>query len=170
MSNWASHTSELGSSFIKIWTCGSSQRSGSRNAWRKIRKFNGACSLSKFLNFWEAIQMISCRSRLLTMNKIWLYHYDPEIKQELMEGLHSGSLRPKIFLVQKSPGKFSNRFFDIKKAPSPLIIFQMAKLSTRSITHLCWCNWRTFWRKNTARNSPRWSCSWTAKLRLTGHL
>jgi len=29
-------------------------------------------------------------------------------------------------------------------------IFQRAKLSTRSITHLCWCNWRTFWRKNAA--------------------
>jgi hypothetical protein len=28
-----------------------------------------------------------------------------------------------------------------------LIIFQRAKLSKRRITHLCWCNWRTFWRK-----------------------
>ena len=28
-----------------------------------------------------------------------------------------------------------------------LIILQRAKQSTRSITHLCWCNWRTFWRK-----------------------
>jgi len=36
-----------------------------------------------------------------------------------------------------------------------LIIFQRAKLSTRSITHLCWCNWRTFWRKNAAGSSPR---------------
>jgi hypothetical protein len=32
-----------------------------------------------------------------------------------------------------------------------LIIFQRAELTTRRITHLCWCNWRTFWRKNTAR-------------------
>ena len=32
-------------------------------------------------------------------------------------------------------------------ASSSLIIFQRAKLSTRSITHICWCNWRTFWRK-----------------------
>ena len=31
-SNWASHVSGLGPLFVKIWTCGSSPRSGSRNA------------------------------------------------------------------------------------------------------------------------------------------
>jgi len=41
-------------------------------------------------------------------------------------------------------------FFGIKTASSSLIVLQRAKLSTRSITHLCWCNWRTFWRKNVA--------------------
>jgi len=35
---------------------------------------------------------------------------------------------------------FSPRFFGIKMTPSSLIIFQRAKLLTRSITHLCWCN------------------------------
>jgi len=34
--------------------------------------------------------------------------------------------------------KFSPWFFGIKTASSPLIIFQRAKLSTRSIAHLCW--------------------------------
>ena len=43
--------------------------------------------------------------------------------------------------------KFSPRFFGIKTASSSLIIFQRAKLSTRSITNPCCCNWRTFWRK-----------------------
>ena len=38
-------------------------------------------------------------------------------------------------------GKFSPRFFGINTASS-LIIFQRAKLWKRSITHLCWCNWR----------------------------
>jgi len=47
--------------------------------------------------------------------------------------------------------KFSPRIFGIKTASFSLIIFQKAKLSTRSITHLCWCNWRTFWRKNARR-------------------
>ena len=66
--------------------------------------------------------------------------------------------------------KFSPRFFGIKTASSSLIIFQRAKLSTRSITHLCWCNWRTSWRKNAAGRSPRGSCSCTTMPRLTGHL
>jgi len=47
--------------------------------------------------------------------------------------------------------KFSPRFFGIKKASSMLIIFQRAKLSTRSITHLCWCNWR----KNATKVTKR---------------
>ena len=31
--NWASHVSGLGPSFMRIWACGISPRSGSRNAW-----------------------------------------------------------------------------------------------------------------------------------------
>jgi len=34
-------------------------------------------------------------SRLVTMDETWLYHYDPETKQQSMEWQHSGSLRPK---------------------------------------------------------------------------
>ena len=60
--------------------------------------------------------------------------------------------------------------FGIKTASFSFIIFQKAKLSTKSITHLCWCNWRTFWRKNAAGISPRGSWSCTTMLRLTGHL
>jgi hypothetical protein len=42
--------------------------------------------------------------------------------------------------VQKIAGKVLASFFGINTASSSLIIFQRAKLSTRSITHLCWCN------------------------------
>jgi len=66
--------------------------------------------------------------------------------------------------------KFSPRFFGIKTASSSLITFQKAKLSTRSITHLCWCNWTTFWKKNAAGRSPSGSCSCKTMPRLTGHL
>jgi len=51
--------------------------------------------------------------------------------------------------------KFPLRYFGIKTTYSSLIIFQRDKLSTRTIAHLCWCNWRTFWRKNAVRISPR---------------
>jgi len=41
----------------------------------------------------------------VTMDETWLYHYDPETKQQSMEWRHSGSARPKKFRVQKSGGK-----------------------------------------------------------------
>ena len=37
-------------------------------------------------------------SRLVTMDETWLYHYDPETKQQSMEWRHSGSPRSKKFL------------------------------------------------------------------------
>jgi len=48
LSNWASQVSGLGPSFIKISTCGSSPRSGPRNAWTRITNVNGASRLSNF--------------------------------------------------------------------------------------------------------------------------
>ena len=46
-------------------------------------------------------------------------------------------------------------FVGINTASSLLIIFQRGKLSTRSITHLCWCNCRTFWRKTSREVQQR---------------
>ena len=57
----------------------------------------------------------------------------------------------KNWVVQYKRGDFSTCDAPcpvIKTPSSSLIIFQRAKLSTLSITHLCWCSWRTFWRKN----------------------
>ena len=45
---------------------------------------------------------------------------------------------PKYFECKNPLEKFSPRFFGIKTASSSLIIFHRAKISTRSITHLCW--------------------------------
>ena len=109
-------------------------------------------------------------SRLVTMDETWLYHYDPETKQQPMEWQHSGSPRPKNSECKNPLEKFSPRFLGIKTASSSLIIFQRGTLLTRGITHLCWCNRRTFWRKNAAGRSPRGSCSCTTVPWLTGHL
>ena len=65
-----------------------------------------------------------------------------------MEWRHSGLPRPKNSECKNPLEKFSPRFFGIKTVSSSLIIFQRAKLTTRSVTHSCWCNWRAFWRKN----------------------
>jgi len=50
-------------------------------------------------------------SRLVTMDETWLYHYDPETKQQSMEWWHSSSPRPKKFQVQKSAGKVLTSIF-----------------------------------------------------------
>jgi len=78
--------------------------------------------------------------RLVTMDETWLYHYDSETKQQSMEWRHNGLPRPKKFQCKNPLEKFSPRFFGIKTVSSSLIIFQRAKLSMQSITHLCWCN------------------------------
>jgi len=61
LSNWASHMSGLGPSFMKIWTCGNSSQSGSRIAWTRIKNVNVASRLSNFWNFFGETQIISCR-------------------------------------------------------------------------------------------------------------
>ena len=43
--------------------------------------------------------------RLVTMDQTWLYHCDPETKQQSAEWRHSSSPCPKKFHVQKSAGK-----------------------------------------------------------------
>ena len=83
-------------------------------------------------------------SRLVTMDETWLYHYDPETKQQSMEWRIAAHPAPKNSECKNPLEKFSPRFFGTKTSSSSLIIFQRFKLSTRSITHLCWCNLRTF--------------------------
>jgi len=50
-------------------------------------------------------------SRLVTMDETWLYHYDPETKQQSMQWRHNGSPLPKKFRLQKSAGKFLASIF-----------------------------------------------------------
>ena len=146
--------SRLGPSFMKIWTWGSSPQSGSWNAWTRIKNVNGASCLSNFWNFFSAIKMISC------------YNWWPWTKRGYITMTRrqsnnhwSGSIAahpaPKNSKCKNSLEKFTPQFLGIKTASSSLIIFQKAKLSMRSITHLCRCNWSTFWKKNTVGRSQR---------------
>ena len=78
-------------------------------------------------------------SRLLTMDETWLYHYDSETKQQLMEWRLSGLTPPpakKNSACKNALENFSPQRFGIKTTSSSLIIFQRSKLSMWSITHL----------------------------------
>ena len=135
--------SGLGPSFIKIWTCGSSPRSGSRNAWTRIKNVNGASHLSSFWKFFGANQMISCRDwwpwtkpgYITTNRRQSNNHWSGGIAAHPHQKIPSPKIHWKSYRLD---------FFRIKTASSLVIIFQRAKLSTPSITNLCWCNWRTF--------------------------
>jgi len=102
--------SGLGPSFIKIWTCGSFPRSGSRNAWPRIININGARRIEQILEFFRR-HPNDFLSRLVTMDEIWLYHYDTEKKQQSVEWRHWGSPHPKIIPSAKICWKISRLNF-----------------------------------------------------------
>jgi len=144
---------------MKIWTC----EKWVPKCLNADQKRQSCQNSEKYLEFFRR-DPNDFLSRFVTMKENWLYHYDPETKQQWMEWRHSCLPRP-------APPKNSEcKFFEIKTAFSSFIIFQRAKLSTRNITHLCWCKWRKIWRKNASAYSPRKSCSCTTMPRLTGHL
>ena len=154
---------------MQIWTCGSSPQSGSPNAWMRIKK-----SMVPFV--WATFGIFSARSKRFPVtngdhgrNLVYI-----TMTQRQSNNQWSGSIvalpTPKNSECKNPLDQFSPRFFGIKTASSSLIIFQRAKQSTWSITQLCWCNWRTFWRKNTVGRSPRGSCSCMTMPWLTGHL
>ena len=134
---------------MNIWTCGTAPRNGSRNDRTGIKNFNGASRLSKFWNFFGAIQMISCRDWWQWTKPGYITMTRRQSNKQWSGGIGDHPARPQKIRVQKSARKILASIFGIKTSSS-LIIFQRAKLSTQSITHLCWCKWRTFWRKNTS--------------------
>ena len=132
---------------MKIWRCGRSPRSGSRNAWTRIKNVNGSCPLSDIWNFFVRRDPNDFLSRLVTMDETRLYHYDPKTKKQSVKWQHSGLTCPKIFRVQKSDGKFlASTFWD---QDGIILIDYLPKSQTINVEYyyLCWCNWRTFWRK-----------------------
>ena len=154
---------------MMIWTCGSSPRSESRNVWTRNTNVNGASRLSNFWNFFRR-DPNDFLSRLVTMDETWLYHYDPETKQQSVEWRHSGSPRPKKFREQKFSGKvLTSNFWD---QDCILLIDYLPKDQTINAKYYSslFVQLNDFWRKNAAGNSPRVSCSCTTRSRLTGHL
>ena len=148
---------------------GSSPQSGSWNAWMQIKNINSASCLSNFWNFFGVIQMISCHD--------WWPWTKPgciTMARRQSNSQWSGSIAahpaPKNSECKNPLENFSPWSFGMKMASSSLIIFQRAKPSMRNVTHLCWCSWRTFWRKNVTGRSPRGSCSCTTMPWLTRHL
>ena len=108
---------------------------------------------SNFWNFFCVIQMITCHDW-------WPWTKPGYITMTWRQSNNQWSGSIVVHPASKNSEcknplqKFSPRFFGIKMASSSLIIFQRAKLSTWSITRLCWCNWRTFEGKTLWEGHP----------------
>ena len=103
--------SGLGPSFTKFWTCGSYERSGPEMPERGSKTSTVPVVWAKLEFFWRDPN--DFLSWLVTVDETWLYHYDPETKQQSMEWGHRGSPRSKKFQVQKSAGKvLASMFWD----------------------------------------------------------
>ena len=141
-----------------------------RNAWTRMTNVNGACRLSNFWNFlgyarskWFPVAIGDHVRNLVIL--LW-----PGDKETIIGVAAHPAPYQKNSECKNPLEKFSPPLFVIKTASSSLIIFQMAKLSAPSITHLWACNWRTFWRKDALERSPRGCCSRTTMPQFTGHL
>ena len=128
---------------------------------------------------WATFGIFLARSKWFPVGRDWWPWTKPgyttmtwrQSNSEWSGGIAAHSAPPQKIPSVKIRWKSSRlpRFFGIKTASSSLIILQRAKLSMRSITDLCWCNWMTFWRKIAVGSSPRGSCFCTMP-QLTGHL
>ena len=122
--------------------------------------------LSKFwIFFFGAIQMISCRARLVTMDETWLYHYDPETKQQSTEWRHSGSPRP----PKKSAVKvLASIFWD---RDGILLIDYLPKGQTINVEYYSslLVQLKDILKEKRRGKVTKGSCSCTTMPRLTGH-
>ena len=67
--------------------------------------------------------------RFITMDETWVYHHDPESKQEAKKWCEAGSA-PKRFRVQR---RLWHQFFGMQKEFCWWIIFKLVKQSTLNI-------------------------------------
>jgi len=118
---------------MKIWTCGNSPWSGTRNAWKRIKNFNGASRLSNFGIF-------SARSKWFNVGRDWWpwtkTGYATTTRRQSNNhwsgGIAAHPPAQKNSEWKNPLGNFSPRFFlGIKMVSSLLIVFQRAKLSIR---------------------------------------
>jgi len=120
----AYHVSGLDPSFMKIWTCESSPRSGFRNDWTRIKNFKFVWAKFGFFrrdpnNFLQ---------QRVTKDETWLNHYHQDKKKHSMEWRRSGSPRSIKFRLQKPSGKILASTFWLEEGSLSSFIFQRAKI------------------------------------------
>ena len=95
---------------MKFWTCGKSPRSGSRNAWTRIKNVNGDSRLTKFWIFFSA------RSKWFPVGCVWWQWTKPGyITMTRRQNVNqwSGGIASQSTSQKKIAGKdLTSRFWD----------------------------------------------------------
>jgi len=104
------------------------------------------------------------------MDKTWLYHYDPETKQQSLEWRPSGSPRPKKFRGQKSAGKILASIFWDQYGILLIDYFRKGQTINAEYYSSRLAQLKDILRKNAAGRSRRGSGSCTTMPWLSGHL
>ena len=104
------------------------------------------------------------------MDETWLYHYDPETKQQSMEWWHSGSPRPKNFRVQKSTGQVRASIFWYQDGI--LLIYYLPKGQTINVEYYSslLVQLKDILKVKCHGKVTKGACSCTTIPCLTGHL
>ena len=154
---------------MKIWTCGSSPRSGSRSAWARIKNVNGASRLSNIWNFFDEIRMISCRDWWPWTKPGYITMTRRQINNQWSGGI-AAHTATKNAEFRNPLAKFSPRFLGIKMVSSSLIIVQRPNYQRAVLLISAGAIECHFEGKSATGKSPRRSCSCMTMPRLTGHL
>ena len=139
-----------------------------RNAWTRMTNVNGACRLSNFWNFlgyarskWFPVAIGDHVRNLVIL--LW-----PGDKETII-GVAAHPAPYQKNSECKNPLE-NLEFLGSRRHPPHWLSSERPDTQRWSITHLCWCQWRIFWRKNAAGRSPRGACSCTTMPRHNGHL
>ena len=109
-------------------------------------------------------------SRLVTMDKTWLCHYNPETEQQSIEWRHSGSTRPKTFRVQKSAGKVLASIFFGSKRHSYIGYFPKGQTISAEYYLSLLVQLKDILKEKRRGKFTKGSCSCMKMPRLIGHL
>ena len=158
---------------MKIWTCGSSPWSGSRNAWTRIINVNGVSRLSNIWNFFGTIQMISCRDWWTWTKPGYITMTRRQRKNQRSCGI-AAHPTPKKFQVQKSAGIVlaSIRVFLESRRHPPHWLSSKGPDYQRGVLLISAGATEEHFERKSPREGrlPRGSCSFTKITRITGHL
>jgi len=154
---------------MKIWICGSSLCSGSRNAWTRIKNVNGASRMSNFWIFFGAIHMISCRDWWPWTKPGYITMTRSQSNNQWSGGI-AAHLAPKKSECKNPMEKFSTRVFGTRRHTPHWLSSKRPNYERGVLRISAGANAGHFEGRTPREGHQGGSCSCTTMPSLTGHL